>query len=46
MNHVNLQKKGVRQERDYEWVWEILLLATVSPALVYGILSLNHLPVV
>jgi hypothetical protein len=46
MNQVTLQKKEVRHEKDYEWVWEILILATVSPALVYGILSLNHLPVV
>lgn len=28
-----------------EWIWEILLIVTVTPAAVYGVASLNNLPV-
>jgi hypothetical protein len=37
-----------KQERDrhsYEWIWEVLILLTVTPAVVYGVLSLQHIPV-
>jgi hypothetical protein len=28
-----------------EWVWELLLLVSIIPALVYGVLSLAGVPV-
>lgn len=28
-----------------EWVWEVLLIVSVVPALVYGVLALAALPV-
>lgn len=46
MSDENLQKKDVRRQRNFDWVWEVLLLVTVAPAIVYGIGSLNYLPVV
>ena len=43
--------KGSRDRRDTrrgsvsERIWEILLIVTVTPAAVYGVASLNNLPV-
>lgn len=33
-----------RDQRDYYWIWEVLVFATISPALVYAILSVQTLP--
>jgi hypothetical protein len=46
MNRSHPRKSGKWHERNVEWVWEVLLVITVSPAIVYGILSLHQLPVV
>ena len=41
-----IEKKFGKGERSYGWVFEVLILATVTPALVYGVLSLRNLPLV
>lgn len=45
MNGANPEKDRPTRH-DYTWVWEILILATVTPALVHGVLALNNLPLV
>ena len=34
-----------RPQRDYFKIWEILVFTVVTPALVYGVLSINNLPI-
>jgi predicted acyl esterase len=38
--------RRLRDEGGFEWIWEVLLVLTVAPAVVYGIASLNHIPIV
>jgi hypothetical protein len=44
MNRAN-QSGGPRTRRNYTVIFEILLVVMVTPALVYGVSSLNNLPV-
>lgn len=37
---------SLRRKRDYFRIWEILILATVTPAIVYGVYSIGNVPVV
>jgi hypothetical protein len=39
-------KSEQNDQRDYFWVFEVLVFVTVTPALVYAVSSLQHLPVV
>jgi len=32
-------------KRDYFAIWEVLVFAVVTPALVYGVLAINHVPI-
>ena len=34
-----------RPQRDYFKIWEILIFTVVTPALVYGVLSIGNVPV-
>jgi len=34
------------RKRNYFGIWEILIVATVTPALVYGVWTIGNLPVV
>lgn len=38
-----IEKKLFKSERSYGWVLEVLIFATVTPALIYGVLSLGNL---
>jgi hypothetical protein len=44
MNKVTKQVDGRRGER-YQWVLEVLILVTVTPALVFAVTSLQGLPI-
>ena len=33
-------------KRDYFKIWEVLILTAVTPAIAYGVLALNNVPVV
>ena len=41
---INRDSEGRRGR--FDWIFEVLVFATVTPALVYGVLMLNELPVV
>jgi len=41
-----IRKKLGKGERNYSWVVEVLILVTVTPALVDAVLSLRNLPTV
>jgi hypothetical protein len=42
---------AARKDRDNrnigapEWIWEVLIIVTIAPGIVYGFLSLGGLPV-
>ena len=36
---------GSNHKRDYFAIWEILVFAVVTPALVYGVLTINNVPI-
>ena len=40
------RKTEQREEGRFYWIFEILVLATVTPALFYAIFTLNDLPLV
>ena len=44
MNSRLFKKVASRNWEVPTWIWEVLLLVTVTPALVHGILSVNALP--
>jgi len=44
MNGSLLKKITSRSWQVPDWVWEILLVVTVTPALVHAVLSLGTLP--
>lgn len=46
MNKPTTEKKVARRERRFEWIWEVLLVVSITPAIAYGVASLNYLPVV
>lgn len=37
-------KKVDREHRSYQWIWEVLIFVTVTPALVHVVTSLQNLP--
>ena len=45
MRNSTQNRDAPRNRQRYERVMEILLLVIVTPAVVYGFMSLNHLPV-
>lgn len=40
------EKRVERKFHSFQWIWEVLIFATVTPALVHGVLSLQNLPIV
>jgi len=38
------EKRVEREPRNFQWVLEVLILVTVTPALVYAVTSLHNLP--
>ena len=45
MNHAT-DKRVERESHGFQWIWEVLIFAIVTPALVHGVLSLQNLPIV
>ena len=46
MNSETTSNQTERRQGRFDWIFEVLVFATVTPALVYGVLMLNELPVV
>lgn len=46
MNSETTNKEPHRWQERFEWITEVAALAIITPALVYGILALNDLPVI
>lgn len=46
MNETMHSGKQTHERRTYAWIYEVLLLVTVCPALVHGLGALSNLPVV
>jgi hypothetical protein len=39
------QNSGKRNDRNYEWVLEVVLLVTIAPALIFGVNALKGIPI-
>ena len=46
MSKIVSEKSDRRDSGRFEWILELAIFATILPAVVYGMLSLNNLPVV
>lgn len=46
MSNATYQKPAKQNQSGHEWIWEILLIVSVVPAAIYGVVSLGQLPVV
>ncbi|MCZ6759968.1 MAG: hypothetical protein ACE1ZS_07525 [Candidatus Poribacteria bacterium] len=45
MSKVTSEKNDRRKSERFEWIMELAIFMTITPAVVYGMLSLNNLPV-
>lgn len=45
MNNANLDKDGGHNRHRFGWVFEVAIVASVVPAIVYTIFSLAELPI-
>lgn len=45
MSKVMTKKNDRRKSGRFEWIFELAVFITITPAVVYGMLSLNNLPV-
>jgi hypothetical protein len=46
MNKTNTEKQVKRDVGAPEWIWEVLIFLTITPGVVYGLLSIDNLPIV
>ena len=46
MSKATYEKLDKRSRNGHEWLWEILIIISVVPAVVYGVASLGQLPIV
>ena len=45
MNSLISKKSGKSQEDDVHWIWEIVIVVAIAPAIVYGFSVLDSLPI-
>ena len=45
MSKVISEKNDRKESGRFEWVLELAIFLTITPAVVYGMLSLNNLPI-
>lgn len=46
MNSMSSKKERKTEKFVPEWIWEVLLVVGVTPAIVHAILTVNSLPIV
>jgi len=46
MSNATYEKPAKQNRHVQEWIWEILIVVSVVPAAIYGVVSLGQLPIV
>jgi hypothetical protein len=46
MNSTSKRKIEQREKHIPDWIWELLIVVTVTPAIIYGIGSVSNFPIV
>jgi hypothetical protein len=46
MNEIHNSKRASSQFKDYFWIFEVVVIAAIVPALYAGVAALNRLPMI